>query len=319
MAPFCNHAYGIQFISNKSFFPIGSGITNWGKEIITRMLEKKILADVKHMSLWSRWQLYSMHRDPNNPNKYIAPILCTHAGLTGQSISDRVKYLFRKPLDVGDVYEVVYLKPKSPYIKDTYFNCSSINLYNEDVEAILLSEGLIGLSFDQRILGFPDENVLRDVNTPNDVEYISEQEANFFFGPNPSKLPVWKNDSKVWTAEEFSNYEPSLNPVLHPLFFINQVIHILTVAKNNPNIGVQKACKQICIGTDYDGLINSIDNCKQVDKLDAFKQLMLSKLKGLLKNAGLSNDGINIPEFVDDLFYNNGRDFVIKRLKAMGK
>jgi microsomal dipeptidase-like Zn-dependent dipeptidase len=222
-------------------------------------------------------------------------------------------------LDVGDVYEVVYLKPKSPYIKDTYFNCSSINLYNEDVEAILLSEGLIGLSFDQRILGFPDENVLRDVNTPNDVEYISEQEANFFFGPNPSKLPVWKNDSKVWTAEEFSNYEPSLNPVLHPLFFINQVIHILTVAKNNPNIGVQKACKQICIGTDYDGLINSIDNCKQVDKLDAFKQLMLSKLKGLLKNAGLSNDGINIPEFVDDLFYNNGRDFVIKRLKAMGK
>jgi microsomal dipeptidase-like Zn-dependent dipeptidase len=319
MAGFCNHAYGIQFIANRSFFPTGSGITNWGKEIINRMLEKKILTDVKHMSLWSRWQLYSMLRDPADQNKFIAPILCTHAGLTGVSINDRVKYLLKKPLDIGDVYEVAYLKPKSPYIKETYFNCSSINLYNEDIEAILLSDGLIGLSFDQRILGFSDENVLRDVTTPNDVEYISEQEANFFFGPNPRALPVWKDDSKVWTARDFENLEPALNPVLHPLFFMNQVVHILTVAKNNPNIGLQKALKKICIGSDYDGLINAIDNCKQVDKLDGFKQLMLSKMKGVLKNANLGNEAIDVPQFINDLFYNNGKDFIITRLKSMGK
>src|SRR5205085_7337489 len=156
-------AYGIQFINSAYFFPVKNGITAWGKEMITLMVEKKILIDIEHMSLWSRWQLYSMLRSPDNSDKYIAPIICTHAGLTGQSINDRVKYLHRKPEDVGEVYEVVYLKPKSPYIDGVYFNCSSINLYNEDVEAILISGGLIGLSFDQRILGFADENVLRKV------------------------------------------------------------------------------------------------------------------------------------------------------------
>ena len=125
-----------------------------------------------------------MLRDPADQDKYIAPNLCTHAGLTGQSIRDRVKYLLRTPEDVGVVYEVCYLKPKSPYIDGVYFNCSSINLYDEDIEAILLSGGLIGLSFDQRILGFADENVLRDVTTPNDVEYISNRKQ-FFLALTP--------------------------------------------------------------------------------------------------------------------------------------
>ena len=58
------------------------------------------------MSLFSRWQLYKMLRDPADENKYIAPIICTHAGLTGQSMNDNVKYLLRVPDDVGLVYEV---------------------------------------------------------------------------------------------------------------------------------------------------------------------------------------------------------------------
>ena len=179
--PFCNHAFGIQFINPGYFFPTRSGITTWGVEVIKRMIEKKILTDIKHMSLFSRWQLYKILRDPVDENKYIVPIICTHAGLTGQSMNDNVKYLLRVPNDVGLVYEVIYLKPKSPYIDEVYFNCSSINLYDEDIETILLSGGLIGLSFDQRILGFADENVLRNVTVPHDVEYISELEANFFF------------------------------------------------------------------------------------------------------------------------------------------
>ena len=163
---------------------------------------------------------------------------------------------------------------------DVYFNCSSINLYNEDIEAILLSGGLIGLSFDQRILGFADENVLRDVTTPNDVEYISKQESRFFLGPNPAILPPWTDDDKIWTSEDFENLDPVFDIELSSLFFLNHVIHILTVAKNNPLIGIEKAMKQICLGTDYDGLINAIDNCKQVDKLDAFKELLLLKCRG---------------------------------------
>lgn len=318
-AGFCNHAYGIQFISDKRFLPSGNGITDSGMKMINRIIEKKILTDIKHMSLRSRRQLYDKLRDENDENKYKAPIICTHAGLTGQSIRDRVKFLFKSPIDIGDVYEVVYLKPESPYIKNVYFNCSSINLYDEDIETILLSDGLIGLSFDQRILGFTDENVLREVTTPNDVEYISEQEASFFLGPNPTGLPPWNDFSKIWASEQFADLEPALNEMLHPMFFFNQVLHILTVAKNHPLIGVQKALNKICLGSDFDGLINAIDNCKQVDKLETFKNLMISKMPKLLNDAGLGNEGINVQQLADNIFYNNGKNFVINRLKAIGK
>ena len=317
--PFCNHAYGIQFINSAYFFPTGNGITTWGNEMIDRMVAKKILVDVKHMSLRSRLQLYDKLRDPANQDKFIAPIICTHAGLTGQGIMDRVKYLLRTPEDVGVVYEVCYLKPKSSYMDQVYFNCSSINLYNEDITAILLSGGLIGLSFDQRILGFADENVLRDVTIPHDVEYISELEAEFFFGPNPAILPLWNDDDKIWTSEDFANLDPVFDIELNSLFFLNQVIHILTVAKNNPQIGIEKAMKQICLGTDYDGLINAIDNCKQADKLDAFKEFTLAKMPGLLQKAGLGNEGINATSLAENIFYTNGRDFVLNRLREIGK
>ncbi len=317
---FCNHAYGIQFINPGYFFPTGKSITTWGEEVINRMLEKKILTDIKHMSLLSRIALYRMLRDENDPNKYKAPIICTHAGLTGLSIQDRVKYLLRKPEHVGPVYEVVYMKPKSPYLHDAdavYFNCSSINLYNEDIETILFSDGLIGLSFDQRILGFADENVLREVIVPNDVEYISDAEAGFFLGPNPGALPVFTNDDEVWTSGDFENFDPSKNVIMHPLFFLNQVLHILVVAKKNPLLGVAKAVKKICLGSDFDGLINAIDNCKQVDDLNKFKQLCLGKMPGLLKKAKLDNEGIDVPALIDDIFYNNGKTFVLNRLRLM--
>jgi len=317
--PFCNHAYGIQFIKPEYFFPVQSGITSWGKEMINRMLEKKILVDIKHMSLFSRYQLYEMLRDPTDENKYIAPIICTHAGITGQSTKDKMKYLFRTPLPVSNVYEVVYLKPKSTHVDGAYYNCSSINLYDEDIETILLSDGLIGLSFDQRIIGFADENVLRDVTIPHDVEYISKLEANFFLEKNPSELALWSDDDKVWSSEDFENLDPAFNNLLHPLFLLNHIIHILFVAKNNALIGIEKAMKQICLGTDYDGLINAIDNCKSVDKLDVFKDFAIIKLPGLLQKAGFGNDGIEVNTLVENVFYNNGKNFVINRLKAIGK
>ena len=317
--PFCNHAYGIQFIKPEYFYPLQSGITAWGKEMISRMMEKKILVDIKHMSLFSRWQLYNLLRDPADENKYIAPIICTHAGITGLSTKDKVKYLFRTPAHVSGVYEVVYLKAKSQHIEGAYYNCSSINLYDEDIEAILLSGGLIGLSFDQRIIGFSDENILRDVTVPHDVEYISDLEANFFFEKNSFELKLWDDDNAVWASEDFANLDPALNVLLHPLFLMNHIIHILFVAKNNPLIGIEKATKQICLGTDYDGLINAVDNCKSVDKLDGFKNFAITKLPSLLQKAGFGNDEIDVNTLVENIFYNNGKNFVINRLKAIGK
>lgn len=310
---FCNHAHGIQFFNPPYFYPTGKGITAWGKEMISLMTAKKILVDIKHMSLKARWELYSLLKDDDD--NFIQPIICTHAGTTGLSIRDRVKYLLEKPKDKGPVYEVSYLKPKSRHFNNTYHNCSSINLYNEDIENIFLSGGIIGLSFDQRILGFADENVLSNVTVPHDLEYISSQEASFFLGPNPTALPPWPNDNNVWAAEDFEDLDPSLYIKTHRRFLINNIIHILWVANKHAEIDINNAVKQICLGTDFDGLINAIDCCKTIKGISKLKKDMRTELLNGL--ATIDAAAINVDELLDNIFYNNGKNFMLNRLKIM--
>ena len=314
--PFCNHAHGIQFFNPAYFYPTRKGIKTWGMEMIALMTEKKIVADIKHMSLKARWELYTEF-NPNGDNQFTQPVICTHAGTTGLSIRDRVKYLLNQPADKGQVYEITYLKPLSKHFENTYHNCSSINLYDEDIENIFLSGGIIGLSFDQRILGFADESVLPNVVVPHDLEYISHQEAEFFLGPSPTTLPVWSDDTNVWAAEDFEDLDQSLYIETHRRFLVNNIIHILWVANKNTSIDVQTAAKQICIGTDFDGLINSIDCCKQTTGMLQLKKDMRSDLlKGLSKIFG-NADTIDADELLENIFYTNGRDFMLKRIKEI--
>lgn len=314
---FCNHAYGMQFFNPGYFYPVEKGITTWGREIIQSMIEKKILVDIKHMSLCARWELYSLFKNSADDNEFIQPIICTHAGTTGLSVRDRAKYLLNAPVDKGSVYEVTYLKPKSKHDTETYYNCSSINLYDEEIAYILLSGGMIGLSFDQRILGFADENVLPQVMIPHDVEYISRKEADFFLGPNPTALLPWTDDASVWTSEDFEYLDPSLYITMHRRFLINQLIHILWVADKHPGINVKTAATQICIGSDFDGLINAIDCCKQATGFSQLKKDMYKGLSDLFHQTNLSGFIPDTNAFLDDIFYHNGKNFILKRLAVL--
>ena len=313
---FCNHAHGIQFFNPAYFYPTQKGITTWGMEMISLMGEKKILVDIKHMSLKSRWELYT-HYNPNGDNNFKHPLICTHAGTTGLSIRDRVKYLYNPPADKGQVYEVTYLKPLSRHFEKTYHNCSSINLYDEDIENILLSGGIIGVSFDQRILGFADESVIPGLTVPHDLEYISHLETEFFLGPQPTALPPWPDDDHVWAAADFEDLDPSLFIDTHRRFLVNNIIHILWIANKHNAIRMHDAVKQICIGTDFDGLINAIDCCKQTTGLQQLKKDMRADiLQGIAALPGDAN-GIDADELLDNIFYNNGKHFMLKRLREM--
>lgn len=312
---FCNHAYGIQLFNPALFYPTGNSITAWGEEMINLMTSKKILTDIKHMSLKARLDLYRMFKVDDAVLKFVQPLICTHAGTTGLRIIDRVKYIEHVPVNKGLVYEVVYLKPRSRFYDDVYHNCSSINLYDEDIENIFLSEGIIGLSFDQRILGFGDDSGLTNVIVPHDVEYISHLEAEFFFGPTPGNLNVWPDDTNVWASEDLANLDMAFYPDLHRRFLINNIMHILWVANQHPLIGIKKAAKQICIGTDFDGLINAIDCCKTADGLQQLKDDMKEDLANLLQKNGFNS--LNVNTLLDDIFYNNGKNFMLNRLRIM--
>ena len=312
---FCNHAYGIQLFNPAHFYPTRQGITAWGEEVINAMMQKKILVDIKHMSLKARLDLYRMCTVADTVPRFVQPLICTHAGTTGLRVIDRVKYIEQVPVNKGLAYEVVYLKPKSRFYDDVYHNCSSINLYDEDIENIFLSNGIIGLSFDQRILGFADDSGLAQVQVPHDVEYISHMEAGFFFGPTPQHLHVWPNDSNVWVSEDFDGLDKSLHPELHRKFLINNIVHLLWVASRHASIGIDKAVKQICMGSDFDGLINAVDCCKNANGLQQLKNDMRKDLAEILHKNGLHT--INVNEFLDDIFYNNGKHFMLSRLSTM--
>lgn len=312
---FCNHAYGMQFLKPGYFYPGESGISNWGREIIQLMIDRKVLADIKHMSLQARWELYSWFQDDDDETRFLQPLVCTHAGTTGISVAKRVDYLQADPLDKGTVYELVHLKPRSRHFEDAYHNCSSINLYDEDIEKIFLSDGIIGLSFDQRILGFADENVIPDLSTPHDVEYISHQEASFFMGPNPELLHPRPVDDQVWAAEDFAELSPADFPFVHGRFLVNNIIHLLWVAGRHEKIGFAKAAKQICLGTDFDGLINAIDCCKTTEGLGRLKKKLRSDLQKGLEQIGA--DELEAGALLDAVFYENGKNFILGRLRLL--
>ena len=163
--PLCAHAYGIKLLHHDDFMPVGCGISPLGKEIIDEALKqpKRILIDIKHMSLESRKQFYDILE-----REYISeriPILISHGGVTGVSWDNKPVVCRKK---YREWRKVRYFQPKG--LMGTKFNPWSINLYDEEIKKIVESDGLIGLNLDERILG------TKQKRRGERVEYFSPEE-----------------------------------------------------------------------------------------------------------------------------------------------
>jgi microsomal dipeptidase-like Zn-dependent dipeptidase len=309
--PFCNHAFGIQFIEDALFYPKGAGITEAGIRIIKELYGRNILPDLKHLSFVSRKQLIQLHKTlyPGYP------LLCTHAGFTGVSMRNRSAQLYEKPVRRQGVWEIKHVKRRG-HLAQSAFNHSSINLYDEEIVDILRSGGLIGLSMDQRILGFPADMIGYQWNMlPTDMEYISEAEAAEFFHPvaDPADVSIIKDPDAALTGDEVQEQEPVTIEV-HYSYFLNQLMHFLKVAKQ-ARFPLDKAIRQICIGSDFDGLINPIDCCNNATELPAFRTEIHRRLKRgkkIWEQAGVSKSEVDVDALVEGLFYENAVRFLRK-------
>ncbi|HYF32288.1 MAG TPA: hypothetical protein VD993_14290 [Chitinophagaceae bacterium] len=322
--PFGAHASGLQFISDSLFFPEVTGLTALGKNIVKLLHDKKILVDIKHMAFSTRTALYAFR----DINQLTQPIICTHAGIAGCRMDERLNFLrsrpkrvvvsVRNPPDQVAVWEVEHLKPKG-HVKApngdrlvSAFNVSSINLYDEDIIKILDSKGLIGISLDQRIVGYPAESVAHGIDVfPSEVEYISEADAATFFGPmNPAALEVFDGDfDKVLRGSEAEDHNFATHDS-HARYFLNQVIHILRVGKEAGILN--EAAKRVCIGSDFDGLINAIDCCETAMTYDQFKR----QLKDIMEEnrfwngTGIAKGEVDVDELLEGLFFKNAFEFL---------
>ena len=121
---------------------IGEGISQLGEKVVYELLSKqngrRILIDIKHLSVRSRKEYYRMLEMHNhlNPNDRI-PVMCSH---TGMNDFETLKDLKRK-------------KDKPRKSKKSAFHNWGINLCAEEIRLIHDTGGIVGLMVDKGLLG----------------------------------------------------------------------------------------------------------------------------------------------------------------------
>ena len=322
-SPLCNQAFGMQFLSNDGFKPTGYKISDDGIKVLKHCYENKILIDLKHLSLGSRQHLYELRSTPEFA-VINQPIVCTHAGFTGISIKEIPDYIFSlRKFNAG--YTVLWQGKPVKYGDSPRpcFNASSINLYNEDILEILRSGGMIGFSLDKRILGyqeFEQETNGRD-DFPLEAEYISNKEETIFLGTGHVEISkaFADGDDKVMQWDEIEDggvVDPAVSDY-HLKHFMAHVVHVIVVARAG-NYDVSAALNQLCIGSDYDGLINPVWMCETANSLEYFKSKFEERFVDFVNDSNVAlPNGFDMMAFSKKLFFENGRDFILNRLDVI--
>ena len=284
---FCTHAYGMKLIKNPAFNPTGRGLRPLGKSFIDEALTtqngKRILIDVKHMSWQSRKEFYR-YRDKEFPE---VPIVATHMGVTGVSVLKKpVKKVKTRISD--HCVQVSYYRVVGAI--DTYFNPWSINLYDEDIEAIMQSGGLIGLSLDQRILGFGNvskENFSMDEFLEKEFEYSKKPRYHPYV--DYTKLP----------KKAFRD--------LQLRYFCNNWLHVVKVGIKK--IGAD-AWNHICIGSDFDGLIDPLDDFKSAAHYSSLFARLVEVMPVVAQAMDLQVPPTEVQDKVRGLIFDNALSFL---------
>ena len=294
------HCYGMKLIKDaKPFMPQGVGIKEIGYKVIDTAFDEsigghKILIDIKHMSLVSRQQFYAYRRE-----KYPdVPIIATHMGVTGISYKNTViaSYFSEPPKRNGEFVEVIYDKPRGigeGSIKKTEFNPWSINLYDEEFAEIIDSDGLIGLSMDQRIMGA----------SPSKGEIFSADELNHI-------LQGFRNLDEISQHGEFTDEgqdpERPFNEKKHLRHFCNNLLHIIKIAG-------ERAWDHVAIGSDFDGLVDAINVCRNCEEIPEFEDKVIEMLPKMMEEDDSHNyDTSDIAGKVRKLMFENAKRFLDK-------
>lgn len=210
----CGHAHSIPskgaLIFNQKE-QMDEGFTDIGLELARDLLgldkdlndtgSRRILLDVKHMSAASREDYYTKIVKPYNrkhPERKI-PIIASHVGYSGCTTLQELKD--------GACNEKDNTNKKK-------FLAWNINICDDDIAEIHNSGGLIGLSFDQRILGI-DRTFLKLVNLPrekfNDITGFMRMLEHLVSVPYKRQL---HKPEQIWkTITIGTDYEGFIDPV----------------------------------------------------------------------------------------------------------
>jgi microsomal dipeptidase-like Zn-dependent dipeptidase len=352
----CNHAYGVRVKvslrgastdeevddvefsamgTSREFAPWGKGFFQLGanlvKECYSQPKDEVTLVDVKHMSFYARQYLYAMRAAHGWTN---IPLVASHMGVTGTSWENST-YVKRWARGSSPTKRLRFWRRKG--LGTTLFNPWTINLYDEDILLILQSKGLIGVSFDQRIVGagkiYPELFSHDELNAHDALSlyrYLKKSRKN----PDPEKYVPWNEaESGIDNEESFRDGvddlfgEGDLPEVSSIASFINNLLHIIKVGLTNGYDGTQpnkvNVWDHVCIGSDLDGLVDSLDFAH--DKFNSVTakniSLFVERIRVDIKIMAAYDPGFNyqindIDNKLEKLFYSNGKDFATKFLNG---
>lgn len=282
---YCNHAQGMKISKDKIFNPSlqTKGLDERGLAIIRECYDRtngpRILIDIKHMSLYARLQFYKFRREQGYGD---IPIIASHMGLTGLSYSSLES---KKKWDLPN-QKLVQLNYDTSTSEDLTFNPLSINLYDEEVLEIINSGGLLGLSLDQRILGRVGKKVSESIRQ-DELEELTRIEKN--------GVPKLKR-------EKISAGDKNKIGLRHLCMHILHIIQLTGI----------KGWKHICLGTDFDGLIDPIDSCKTASELPELEKLLLAELRKIIESTSVEIPVQDLALHVRDFMFNNLNNFTRK-------
>jgi microsomal dipeptidase-like Zn-dependent dipeptidase len=308
---FSNHAYAVPPLfagTGKNpraggFNPTGSGLTAAGREFCRKALrqtpdEDRVLIDLKHMSLKARREFYDFRRTLEAEGFAPIPLVASHMGVTGQSWNDAtVLACYRLDADPKRTFEVMHndslrihgfklTAGSGENDINLLFNPWSINLYDEEIAEIVNSGGLIGLSFDDRILGngpvyferFSRAEIypLPSIQSINFDSQTTENGRVSYAFRNFQQQPF--HEKRYPEAPLLPGFDPARVRAHKGLLALCQnIVHTV-------RIGGPDTWDCLCIGSDFDGIIDAIDVAPHAGTLafsdapDGFRSLFTSYL-----------------------------------------
>ncbi|GGK71673.1 hypothetical protein ACD591_04920 [Rufibacter glacialis] len=352
----CTHAFGFKMVKDiAEARPQIKGLTLLGKKVVracvdTQQTANPILIDIKHMSLQGRHDFYAYRRLllETKPDGFKAPkevsgkawwpILATHMGVTGFRSGELRDYIKEYGVERGNEFSVrVQLGrekaaklPEGIGLDNVFFNPASISLFDDDIEEIARSRGLIGISLDARILGF--EGILG--RKQPDYDYFSREDFAQLFPDLAQRLPRLAPVEEPPTgpaAQEVAlpATKESLIPGLADrgkrelyLFCLN-LLHVVAVINKMP--ALERHGKDgwdfLCIGSDFDGLIDSLKTANTAQSLPQFEKVLQAYLpkaeKAYLKThegktSLIRREGEHLltNQVLRQVFYTNGEQFL---------
>ena len=343
---FCGHCKslpGILFNQMPQFY--NAGISPKGFELITALLSRKdpqgnkvsrVLIDTKHMSVQSRIDYHRYVRSQRGLGNSI-PIIQTHTAMAGRTSMYALESRMKQGMNIQNSIGGEELSTISNTLQTI-----ALNLFDDELIEIIESDGMIGIMLDEkRTMGkkLPEftphsqytlsNGTATVIDSANKYKQAKKQLGKLLFrekydlehkeDSQDPDIQQRRDQLRKTTDNDIAAIRNALKPMLCAMV-LNQIIYIAEVYVDSleadaSNSDKQRAWNHICLGSDFDGVINPLDAYPDSSFLTEFATDLERFWRTWMPHRTRLEDslyGLQPGEIVEKLLWTNAMDFMRK-------